>query len=282
MTSEPQIIDGKTLAEKIKHEVGLKISEKNLLPNLAVIIAGDDPASHLYVKIKQKACYQVGIEFHKYLFQGDYTTKEIIETINFLNDDQVIDAILVQLPLPENIDEDLIIKAIDPTKDVDCLHPENIKKIIAGKPDIVSPLAQGIIHLLESIPEKLKNKKAIIIAKSEYLFLTLKTLLADKKIFVEQINPIHPDLIKKTKTADILISAVGEPFFIKKEMIKDGVIMIDVGTNKLSIGITVGDVDYSEVFPKCSYITPVPGGVGPMTVAMLLKNTLFLHYKSNS
>lgn len=277
MTIKTQTLDGKALAEKIKLEVRHVIVGKKLTPNLAVILIGDDPASHLYVRIKEKACHLVGIEFHKYLFQSNYTEQEIIETINFLNNDPDIDAILVQLPLPKNLNEDLIIKAINPSKDVDCLHPENIKKIIEGKPFIISPLAQGIITLIESIPENLENKKALILAKSEYIFLTLKTLLANKKIIVEQIRPTDPDLITKTKTADILITAVGKPFFIKKEMVKEGVILIDVGTNKIDGDLTVGDVDYTEVFPHCSYITPVPGGVGPMTVAMLLKNTVKLY-----
>lgn len=279
MPDKTQILDGKTLAEKIKLAVRQEIIEKNLTPNLAVILIGDDPASHLYVKIKQKACQLVGIEFHKYLFQGAYSEKDIIETINFLNNDPAIDAILVQLPLPKDLDENLIIKAIVPTKDVDCLNPENIKKIINNKPFIISPLAQGIMTLIETIPENLENKQAIIIAKSEYIFLTLKTLLANKKINVEQIKPTDLDLAKKTKTADILITAVGEPFFIKKEMVKEGVILIDVGTNRINENYTIGDADYSNVFPFCSHITPVPGGVGPMTVAYLLKNTIFLHHK---
>jgi methylenetetrahydrofolate dehydrogenase (NADP+) / methenyltetrahydrofolate cyclohydrolase len=276
MEFKTQILDGKTLADKIKLEVRQEILEKKLTPNLAVILIGDDPASQLYVRIKEKTCNLVGIEFHKYLFQGVYTEQEIIETINFLNNDSDIDAILVQLPLPKNLNEDLIINAISPAKDVDCLHPENIKKIIDNKPYIISPLAQGIMSLIETIPENLENKQALILAKSEYIFLTLKTLLANKKIKVEQIKPSDPDLIKKSKTADILITAVGEPFFIKKEMIKESVILIDVGTNRINENYTVGDADYSDVFPLCSYITPVPGGVGPMTVASLLQNTIKL------
>lgn len=277
MYNKPQILDGKALAEKIRLEIRQEIIEKNLTPNLAVVLVGDDPASHLYIKIKQKACDEAGIEYHKYLFEATANNKDVVDTINFLNNDPLIDAILVQLPLPKNIDEELILKSINPQKDVDCLHPENIKKVIAGTPFVVSPLANGIIKLLESIPENLENKKAVLVAKNNFLYQTLKILLDNKKIPLVLIHPNDKNLIAQTKTADILISAVGEPFFIKKEMIKAGVILIDVGTNKLSTGITVGDVDYSEVFPHCSYITPVPGGVGPMTVAMLLKNTVKLY-----
>ena len=280
MTNKTQIIDGKAMAEEIKKEIRREIVKKNLRPNLAVVLVGDDPASHLYVKLKQKACQQVGIEFHKYYLAGDISNEEVLEVINFLNNDKEIDALLVQLPLSQHLNENLILKSIAPNKDVDCLNPENIKKIFQNKIFIVSPLVQSIIHLLKSTQENLRDKQAYLIIKNNFLLKTLEYFLKNQGIIVRSINPHDSNLAEKTKKADILITAVGEPFFIRKAMVKEGVILIDIGTNQITEGLVVGDADYSEVFPRCSYITPVPGGVGPMTVAMLLKNTILLHQKN--
>lgn len=280
MSSKTQIIDGKALAEEIKQQIHREIIEKKLQPNLAVVLVGDDPASQLYVKLKQKACQKLGIEFHKYLLEKDSTNEEVVKIINFLNNDPQIDALLVQLPLPSHLDNEKILGTIMPEKDVDCLNPISIEKIFKGQSIITPPLTQGIIRLLESTGQDLTNKKACLVLKNDVLTQTLERVLKNKNFIVESIKPDDPELSQKTKTADVLITAVGEPFFIKKEMVKEGVILIDVGINKVANNIIVGDVDYSEVFPKCSHITPVPGGVGPMTVAMLLKNTLKIHQKS--
>lgn len=277
MSSKPQIINGKALAEEIKHQIRQEIVEKKLQPNLAVVLVGDDPASHLYVKLKQKACQKLGIEFHKYLLENNTTTEEVIKVLDLLNTDSQIDALLIQLPLPNHLDKEKILNTIAPVKDVDCLNLVNIEKVLKNEPLIVSPLVQGITHLLEATGENLKGKRACLVLKNDVLLDTLKYFLEKKDIKADSIKPDDPDLIKKTKKADILITAVGKPFFIKKDMIKEGVILIDVGTNKVAEGITVGDADYLNVFPLCSHITPVPGGVGPMTVAYLLKNTLELH-----
>jgi methylenetetrahydrofolate dehydrogenase (NADP+)/methenyltetrahydrofolate cyclohydrolase len=281
MSSKSQIIDGKALAEEIKQQIRQEIVENKLQPNLAVVLIGDDPASHLYVRLKQKACQKLNIEFHKYLLEKDTTNKEVIKVIDFLNNDPQIDALLVQLPLPIHLDKDKILKAITPKKDVDCLNPVNIEKVMNGQSIIISPLVQSIIHLLESTGQDLTNKKVCLILKNNILTQTLEKILKDKNLIVEQVKPTDPELSQKTKKADILITAVGEPFFIKKGMIKEGVIIIDVGINKVADNMIVGDANYSEVFPKCSHITPVPGGVGPMTVAMLLKNVIKLHQIKN-
>lgn len=276
-----QIIDGKKIAENIKAEIAKEIFQNSYTPNLAVILVGDDEASKLYVSLKKEAAKIVGIEFSEYLMPANTTQNQVLEAINFLNRDEETDAILVQLPLPKHLDTDIIIQSIDPEKDVDGFHPENIKKLLNNTTDFIPGLPLGIIKLLESTGENLANKKALIIAKSEIFYQPLHKLLNDLKVETEIIDPKNKNLKDKTKTADILISAVGLPFFITADMVKDKAIMIDVGTNKVK-DYTVGDVDYSSVFPKTSHITPVPGGVGPMTVAMLLYNTLQLYKKNKS
>lgn len=271
-----EIIDGKKLAEDIKLKIRQEIVDKKLTPHLAVILVGNDPASQIYVGLKKRACEQVGIEFHEYLITASCQTKDILETIEFLNNDKDVDAILVQLPLPKHLDTDEIIRNIKSTKDVDGFHPANIKKLLNNQTDFIPGLPLGIIKLLESTNENLANKQAVIIAKSEVFYQPLAKLLQNKKIKTEIINPQDKNLSTKTKQADILITAVGQPFFIKADMVKKDVIIIDIGTNKIDNKYIVGDVDYSDVFPKTRYITPVPGGVGPMTVAMLLYNTVQL------
>lgn len=273
-----QIIDGKKIAEDIKAEIAKEIFQNSYKPNLAVLLIGHDPASELYVSLKKEAAKKVGIEFHEYLMPENTNQAEVLKVLNFLNQDQEIDAILVQLPLPKHLDTDLIIKALDPNKDVDGFHPENIKNLLDQKINFVPGLPLGILKLLESTGETLKNKQAVIVAKSEILYQPLKKLLNDQDIQTSIVNPNDQNLAAKTKAADILISAIGKPFAITAEMIKEKAIVIDVGTNKVN-DYTVGDVDFSTIFEKASHITPVPGGVGPMTVAMLLYNTLELYKK---
>ncbi len=245
-----------------------------------MILIGSDPASRLYVSLKKKACEKIGIEFHEYLMPENITEGQVLETIDFLNKDELTDAILVQLPLPEQLNTDTIIKAIDPKKDVDGFHPENIKKLLAGESDFIPGLALGIWKLIESTHEDLNNKSAVIVAKGDVFFQPLTKVLADKNIHAQLVDPKNPELKKYTSAADILIVAIGQPFFIKEDMVKDQAIVIDVGTNKVDENHIVGDVDYTAVFEKVSHITPVPGGVGPMTVAMLLYNTVQLHKKN--
>lgn len=272
-----KIIDGKELAARIQQELTVEIKTKGLRPSLAVILIGHNPASELYVRLKKKACEQTGIDFHEYLLPENIDEKKVLETIDFLNKDETVDAILVQLPLPEQLDADTIIKAIDPKKDVDGFHPENIKKLLAGQTDFIPGLALGILRLIEATGENLSGKSAVIVAKSDVFYQPLTKVLSNKNIKARLVDPKNPDLKKYSILADILIVAVGQPFFIGEDMVKKDAIVIDVGTNKIGEGQVVGDVDYSAVFDKVSYITPVPGGVGPMTVAMLLYNTVQLH-----
>lgn len=276
-----QIIDGKKIAEDIKAEIAGEIFQNFYHPNLAVILVGDDEASKLYVSLKKQAAKKVGIEFSEYLMPANTTQTQVLEAIEFLNKDEDIDAILVQLPLPKQLDANTIIQSISPEKDVDGFHPENIKNLLNNTTDFIPGLPLGIIKLLESTQENLNNKKAIIITKSEIFYQPLKKLLNDLKVEAEIVDPKNKDIKKITQQADILISAVGQAFFITADMIKKNAIVIDVGTNKVK-DYTVGDVDYSEVFTKVSHITPVPGGVGPMTVAMLLYNTLQLYKKNRA
>lgn len=273
-----KIIDGKKLAEDIQNDIYRQIKSKGLTPGLAVILVGDDPASKLYVSLKKKAAQEVGIEFHEYLLEADTPQDKILECIDFLNKDEKIDAILVQLPLPAGFDTDKIINKIDPAKDVDGFHPENIKKLLSSQTDFIPGLPLGIIKLLESTGENLAQKSAVIIAKSKIFYEPLAKLLKDKNIIATIASPKDTGLKNKTINADILITAIGQPFFITANMIKPDAIVIDIGTNKVG-DYTVGDVDYTAAFEVASHITPVPGGVGPMTVAMLLYNTLKLAEK---
>jgi len=270
-----KIIDGRALAEDIRREIHQEIIRKKLKPSLAVILIGNDPASHLYVNLKKKSCQEVGIDFHEYLLEENSTQTQILEVINFLNNDKGVDAILIQLPLPKHLDTDKIISAMDPKKDVDGFHHTNIKNFLENQSAFVPGLALGIYRLIESTGENLTNKKATIVAKSNILYQPLAKLLNDQGVTTTIVHPGDKDMADRCREADILISAWGQAFAIGAELIKDEAIVIDVGTNQVG-DHTVGDVDYSAAYNKVSHITPVPGGVGPMTVAMLLYNTVRL------
>ena len=271
-----KILDGRALAQEIQNKLAQEIRAKKIHPGLAVILVGDDSASHLYVSKKKKAAQEVGIDFHLYLLAADTIQEKIIEAIEFLNQDEKIDAILVQLPLPGGLDTSTVIKAIDPKKDVDGFHPKNIKDFLSDKALITPGLALGILRLLEKSKENLANKKATIVSKSEIFVQPMKKILSDRQMSVVISKPDSSDLKNACQDADVLIVSCGQPFFIKADMVKNDAIIIDVGTNKIDNDYVVGDVDYSAVFDKVKFITPVPGGVGPMTVAMLLYNTLKL------
>lgn len=276
LSNSAKIINGKDIAIQIQQEVKKQIASLGLNPGLAVILVGNDSASELYVELKTKAAKEVGIMLSLYRFDSDASTKEVLDTINWLNQDQEIDAILVQLPLPKHLDTPQIISAIDPTKDVDGFHPDNIKNLIAGKSHIIPGLESGIVQLLSSTGENLENKTAAIIARSQEFTNTLKYILDEFNIKVCVLNPDDLDVKKHLSDSDIIIVAAGRPLWIKGNDIKSGAIIIDVGTNRLIDNVVVGDVDFADCAPIASWITPVPGGVGPMTVAMLLKNTVAL------
>ncbi|MFA6307445.1 MAG: bifunctional 5,10-methylenetetrahydrofolate dehydrogenase/5,10-methenyltetrahydrofolate cyclohydrolase [Patescibacteria group bacterium] len=271
-----KILDGKALALQIQQKIKEEIAKKHIKPSLAIILVGEDPASQLYVSKKKIACQEVGIDFHEYFMSADTTEKTLLETIDFLNKDQDTDAILVQLPLPKKFDTNKIIKAIDPKKDVDGFHPQNIQYFLKNKAYITPGLPLGILKLLEESQEDLANKYAVIVSRSKVFSQPMIKILEDRKMKVSLINPQADNLKEATLKADVLIVSCGQPFLIKEDMIKADSIIIDVGTNKIDNNYVVGDVDYSTVFPKVKFITPVPGGVGPMTVAMLLYNTVKL------
>ena len=271
-----KILDGKILAEKIQSNLRKEISDQHLTPDLAVILVGQDPASQLYVSKKKTASKDVGINFHEYLLDASVEENQILQTIDFLNKDEDIDAILVQLPLPEKFDTDKIIKAINPKKDVDGFHPQNIKDFLKDKAHITPGLPLGILRLIEETKEDIKGKEVVIVSKSPVFCEPMSKILNDRKTKISIVTPQDKNLGAITSRADILIVSCGQPFLIKENMVKKDAIVIDVGTNKIDKNYIVGDVDYSNVFPKAKFITPVPGGVGPMTVAMLLYNTVKL------
>jgi len=269
-----KIIDGKKLSEEILAEIYKEVRLRKTKPGLAAILIGEDPSSHLYVKLKKTACEKCDILFHKYLFEDEYKTEDIIDVINFLNKDEETQGILVQLPLPAGLDTDKIISSIDPTKDVDGFHPENLKKLKTCNHKIASPLILGIMELIKSTGEQIENKNICILCNHK-IFGEPFHCFFSKSNTITIVTPKDKHFKDAVKGADVLIVSIGKKKFINKEMIKEDAIIIDVGINKTKNGV-VGDVDFKDVLKKVKFITPVPGGVGPMTVAMLLKNLVLL------
>ncbi len=273
-----QLIDGKSLASKVHQEVAAEVEklkqEKNIVPGLAVILVGDDPASHAYVKMKAKACEKVGFYSITHNMPDTISQDEIIEIIEMMNNNPHIDGILVQLPLPKHIDTDKILEVIDPRKDVDGFHPYNVGRLVTKLDSFVACTPLGVMRMFESYDIDLKGKDVCVVGASNIVGKPMASLLlnADATVTVTHIHT--KDLASHTSKADIVVVGVGVPRLIKADMVKEGAIVIDIGINKLEDGRLVGDVAFDEVAPKCSYITPVPGGVGPMTIAMLLSNTL--------
>lgn len=273
-----QLIDGKKIAEKIKDEITQEIFKMGQRPNLAIILIEGREDSQLYVSLKEREAKKVGIDTHLYKMPDNVSQEEILGAIEHLNEDELIDGILVQLPLPKNLDTDKIIKSINPEKDVDGFHPLGLKKIDQSEPEILSPVYGAILEMLKEINFEPKNKKACIISNSLLFGENLTKVLGKKDIDAEWFRADEKDLTEKTKEADLLISAVGRPHFIKKEMVKEDAIIIDVGINKKGKKVE-GDVDFEDVEDNCAYISPVPGGVGPLTIAMTFANTLKLSKK---
>jgi methylenetetrahydrofolate dehydrogenase (NADP+)/methenyltetrahydrofolate cyclohydrolase len=274
-----QIIDGKKVAADVRAEVKQKIETRLALgkrrPGLAVILIGSDPASQVYVSHKRKACAEVGIESRSYDLPANTTQHELIELIDALNKDATIDGILVQLPLPAHIDASLIIEQIDPSKDVDGFHPTNVGRLTLRIPGLRPCTPYGVIRLLESVGETFKGRHAVIVGASNIVGrpMALELLLAGATISVchRFSGSQTADLVKQ---ADIVVAAVGRPGLVKGEWIKPGATVIDVGINRLADGRLVGDVEFATASERAAYITPVPGGVGPMTVAILMQNTV--------
>lgn len=266
-----QIIDGRTLAQNIRTKLKQRIQSLPSMPGLAVILVGADPASHTYVEIKQKACEEIGVHFEKYLYFATETEQTIIDKIHELNTRKDIHGILVQLPLPSQ-NADRVIQAIDPKKDVDGFHPENISRLEHGLSGMVPAVALGIMKLIDATKKDLGGLKATIV--SSVLFAQpITILLKERRVVARICQQETQDLHDLTREADILIVAEGSPSLITDDMVKPGAIVIDVGTTKTQQGLR-GDVDSKMVEPVAGFITPVPGGVGPMTVAMLMLNVL--------
>lgn len=272
-----ELINGKELAKEIRKDLKkevLELKEKGINPKLAVIMVGDNSASQVYVRNKSKACEKTGIDFEEYIFDGSIEEKELIEVIEKLNNDDTVNGILVQCPLPKHIDTNRALRAISPSKDVDGFHPVNVGNLCIGEDTFISCTPYGVIKMLEAYNIELEGKKAVIIGRSNIVGKPLLQCLLNKNTTPTICHSKTKNLEEVTKEADILIAAIGKPKFVKAEMVKDGAVVIDVGINRLEDGSIVGDVDFENVEKKASYITPVPGGVGPMTIAMLLNNVV--------
>ena len=273
-----QLIDGKNLAQKVQGNVAKEVEElkqvKNIVPGLAVLLIGDDPASHAYVKMKAKACEKVGFYSITHNMPDTISQDEIIATIEMMNANPRIDGILVQLPLPKHIDTDRILEVIDPKKDVDGFHAYNVGRLVTGLDSFVACTPLGVMKMFEEYEIDLEGKDVCVVGASNIVGKPMASLLLNANATVTVTHIFTKDLKAHTSTADIVVVGVGVPGLIKEDMVKEGAIVIDIGINRLEDGSLVGDVDFKNVAPKCSYITPVPGGVGPMTIAMLLSNTL--------
>ncbi len=272
-----QIIDGKELARiirsNLKEEVE-QLKEKGIQPKLAVIMVGDDKASKVYVRNKSKACEEIGILYEEYLLEETTTMDELLSLINKLNEDETINGILVQSPLPKGLDANVAFRTISPKKDVDGFNPINVGKLSLNQDCFVSCTPYGIIKMLESKNIEIEGKHAVIIGRSNIVGKPLIQCLLNKNATVTVCHSKTQNLGEITKTADILVAAIGKPKFVTEDMVKDNAVVIDVGINRTDEGKLVGDVDFENVSKKASYITPVPGGVGPMTVAMLMVNVV--------
>ena len=273
-----QLIDGKSLASKVQNSVATEVEklkqEKNIVPGLAVIVVGDDPASHAYVTMKEKSCKKVGFYSIVHKMPDTISQDEIIETIEMMNNNPRIDGILIQLPLPSHIDTDKILEVVDPKKDVDGFHSYNVGRLVSNLDSFVACTPLGVMKMFEAYDIDLQGKDVCVVGASNIVGKPMASLLLNADATVT-ITHIHTkDLSAHTKQADIVIVGVGVPGLIKEDMIKEGAIVIDIGINRIADGSLVGDVDFAAVSPKCSFITPVPGGVGPMTISMLLSNTL--------
>ncbi len=273
-----QLIDGKSLAKKVQTTVSTEVAqlkqEKNIVPGLAVILIGDDPASHAYVKMKAKACENVGFYSITHNMPDTISQDEIIATIKMMNDNPRIDGILVQLPLPKHVDTDKILEVIDPKKDVDGFHAYNVGRLVTGLDCFVACTPLGVMKMFEAYNIDLKGQDVCVVGASNIVGKPMASLLLNAEATVTITHIFTKDLKAHTSKADIIVVGVGVPGLIKADMVKEGAIVIDIGINRIENGSLVGDVDFENVSPKCSFITPVPGGVGPMTIAMLLSNTL--------
>lgn len=272
-----QIIDGKELARNIRLALKDEVNElKNadIHPKLAVIMVGDDKASKIYVRNKSKACEEIGIKYEEYLLPEKTKMSELLKLIEKLNNDESVHGILVQSPLPDGLDTNEAFQAISPQKDVDGFHPINIGKLSLNQDCFVSCTPYGIIKMLEAYNIPIEGARAVIIGRSNIVGKPLAKCLLNKNATVTVCHSKTKNIKEITKQADILVAALGKPKFVTKDMVKDGATVIDVGINRMDDGKLVGDTDFENLKEKVAYITPVPGGVGPMTIAMLMYNVV--------
>jgi methylenetetrahydrofolate dehydrogenase (NADP+)/methenyltetrahydrofolate cyclohydrolase len=268
-----RIIDGKKIAEDIYTELKEEVKNLEDKPGLAVVLVGDDPASLVYVRNKERICKRLGLNYRLMRFPQSADKNEILSTIESLNSDKEINGIIVQIPLPEHLDPFEVVSAIDPLKDVDGLHPDNLGRLLSGKPRIIPCTPLGVIELLKRENIDIRGKNAVIVGRSNLVGKPLFHLLLSLDATVTVCHSKTRDLKEETSRADILVCAVGVPKLISADMVKEGATVIDVGINRVGDRL-VGDVDFENIMGIASAITPVPGGVGPMTVAMLMKNVI--------
>jgi methylenetetrahydrofolate dehydrogenase (NADP+)/methenyltetrahydrofolate cyclohydrolase len=291
---EDKLIDGKKVSQQIREKIAeevKRLESKKIIPGLVVVLVGDDPASAIYVRNKEKSAKKLGM--HSETIRLDATTNqnELLDLIDKLNADDNCNGILVQLPLPDQIDEEVILNSINPKKDVDCFHPENVGRLVIGKPYLLPCTPAGIVEMFKAYNISTSGKNVVIAGRSNIVGKPMANILVQKQEFANAtVTVVHSrtkNIDEYFKNADIIIAAMGSAHFVKASMIKDGVVIIDVGMNRIPADNEkgyklAGDVDFDEVLPKVSKITPVPGGVGPMTIAMLLHNTVQACKKQNN
>ena len=273
-----QIIDGKKVSANVKERVRLEcerlVKEHGVTPGLAVVIVGDDPASRVYVNNKKKACELVGFKSEEYALPAETTQEELLSLVDTLNNKDDINGILVQLPLPKHLDDKSVIERISPKKDVDAFHAVNVGKIMLGEYDFLPCTPAGVMEMLHQYEISVEGKECVVIGRSNIVGKPMGMLLLHENATVTICLSRTKNLKEVCQRADILVAAVGRAKFVTADMVKDGAVVIDVGMNRDENGKLCGDVDFENVKDKCSYITPVPGGVGPMTIATLMKNTI--------
>jgi len=267
-------IDGKALAVKVKARAAAGAKDLPRKPGLAVVLVGDDPASRVYVTGKEKDCAECGFLSFEYKLPAETTQAELLQLIGRLNGDARVDGILVQLPLPEQLNEEQVLNAIDPEKDVDCFHPFNVGRLVIGDPVFLPCTPAGVMEMLKEYGISVRGKQCVVLGRSNIVGKPMGALLLQADGTVITCHSRTPDLAKYTREADILVSAVGRVGLVTADMVKEGAAVIDVAMNRNAEGKLCGDVDFAAVEQKADYITPVPGGVGPMTRAMLMQNLL--------
>ena len=278
------IIDGKAVSAAVKDEVKEQVTalkKDGGVPCLAVVLVGDDPASKVYVRNKKRACEYCGIKSLEYILDKTASEQQLLDLIDVLNNEPTVHGILVQLPLPPHINEQKIINAISEQKDVDAFHPANVGRLMTGNPDFLPCTPAGVMEMLKKYNIETAGKDCVIIGRSNIVGKPMAMLMLSANSTVTICHSKTKNLKEKCLSADILIAAIGKPKFVTADMVKDGAVVIDVGINRTEDGKLCGDVDFDEVSKKASYITPVPGGVGPMTIATLMKNTLTAYKLKN-